>query len=94
MMIFQTVNDLLKYEDSIQLPNLLKSVSCLSIKVEARYGDNILDLIDMVNRLTVEQKTLELVIPSLDVKLLENLTINFDVITYLKNKGNITIPHT
>ena len=91
IMRFQTVNELLKYENDTQLANQLKSISCLSISMEARNGDNILELIDMVNRLSVEQKTLDLVIPSADLKLMENKALNFDVIAYHKNRGNITI---
>ena len=86
---YRTVKELLNNNHNYQLLEMLKSLACLSIRVEAKNGDNILQLIEMINKLTVKQKTMHLIIPPLDRKMLENITINNDVIMHNIDKGNI-----
>ena len=86
---FPTVKELLNNKHNYQFLVMLKSIACLSIKVEAKNGDNILQLIEMINELTIKQKTLHLIIPPLNLKTLENITINYHVIMHHVDKGNI-----
>ena len=83
------MKELLNNNHNYQLLEMLKSLACLSIRVEAKNGDNILPLIEMINKLTVKQKTLHLIIPPINLKTLENITINYDVIMHHVNKGNM-----
>ena len=87
----RTVKELLDDEYDHRFSKMMKSIACLSIKVEASKSDDILQLIDMVNKITVEKKTLHLIIPNLDLELLVNKTINFDVIVDHRDKGSIKL---
>ena len=86
---YRTVKELLNNNHNYQFLDMLKSLACLSIRVEAKNGDNILLLIEMINELAVKRKTLHLIIPPSNLKTLENITINYDVIMHHVDKGNI-----
>ena len=86
---FQTLSELLKNKDNFQFSIMLKSIACLYIMAEAGNGHEILQLVEMVHRLTVQKKALNLITPSLDLELLENTTINFDIMINHTDRGRI-----
>ena len=88
-MRFQTLSELLKNKDNFQFSIMLKSIACLYIMAEAGNGHEILQLVEMVHRLTVQKKALNLITPSLDLELLENTTINFDIMINHTDRGRI-----
>ena len=58
--------------------------------VEAN-GDEVSQLIDMVHDLKVGRKHLLLIVPALDLSVMKNKTINYNVMIYNRGSGNIIL---
>ena len=84
---FSNAEELLKVKGNPQFQVILTTVTCLNIVVEA-VGDEVSQLIDLVNELKVERKSLLLKVPALDLSLMGNKTINFNVMIYNTVTGN------
>ena len=84
---YDNAKELLKVKNNPQFLLILTTVTCLSIIVDAN-NDEVSQLIDMVNGLTVERKYLLLTVPSSELSVLRNKTINYNVMIYVKGSGN------
>ena len=85
---FQNSKELLKGKDQPQFSSILNTASCLVATVEADH-DDISHVIEMVNGMKVERKFLRLIMESLDISLLQNKTISYNVGMYQIHTGNI-----
>ena len=83
---FQNDAELLKVDNKPQFSVILTAITCLNIIVESN-GDEVSELIDMFNQLEVKKKYLQFIIPSLNETLLQNKTINSNVMFYHKGSG-------
>ena len=84
---FRNAEELLKVKSNPRFQVILTTATCLNIVVEA-VGDEVSQLIDVVNELKVERKSLLLIVPVLDLNLIRNKTINFNAIIYKSSSGN------
>ena len=84
---FSNAEELLKVKSNPQFQVISTTVACLNIVVEAD-GDEVSQLIDVVNELKVERKYLLLIVSALDLSLMRNKTINFNVMIYNIGTGN------
>ena len=82
---FQDTNKLLNFKSNYQFSNMMMNINCLSIKAEVNNDAEVLQLIEFVNGLTMKKKALILIMPDLNLR---NLTLNFDMTVYSKNKGS------
>ena len=89
-LLFKNANELLKVKSNPQFSLILARVKCLDIVVEAN-GDEVSQLIDMVNDLKVGRKHLLLIVPALDLSVMKNKTINYNVMIYDRSSGNIIL---
>ena len=79
-MRFQNEKELLKVKEQSQFATLLDTITCLTTIVETSSDDDILQLIDMANKLKLERQYLLLIVPELNRTLFQNKTINFNII--------------
>ena len=88
---FQNAELLLEVKDHPQFSVMLSTVKCLIALVDTYVDDEVSQLIDMVNKLEVESKYLifMVMVPSLNVTLLQNKTINYNVGIYQNHTGDI-----
>ena len=84
---YNNAKELLKIKNNPQFLLILNAVTCLSIIVEANH-DEVSQLIDMVNELKVEGKYLLLIVPSSELSVMRNKTINYNVVIFDKGSGN------
>ena len=87
IMRFQNAEELFKGKHQTQFSSILNTVSCLVVTVEADQ-DEISHLIEMINGLKVERKYLQLKMHSIDISLLQNKTINYNVGVYQSHTGD------
>ena len=84
---FRNVANLLRVEDGMRLMIILKSISCLMTIAHVSSDTEASQLIDFVTKFRIAQKYLTIVNPKLDVKSLQNTTINFNVLLHHLGPG-------
>ena len=87
---YKDANELLKVKSNPQFSVILTTVTCLNVVVEAN-GDDVSLLIDMVNDLKVGKKHLLMIVQALDLSVMKNKTINYNVMIYDRSSGNIIL---
>ena len=88
---YNNAKELLKMKNNPQFVLIFTTVTCLSIIVEANNNDEVSQLIDIVNGLTVERKCLLLIVPSSELSVMRNKTINYNVVIFDKGSGNSSL---
>ena len=74
------------------MSSVLASSSCLITIVEIHSeGDEVLDVIDMVNDFRADRKRLLILAPTFNEAMFKNVTINYDVTIEHSYGGDITI---
>ena len=73
------------------MSSVLASSSCVITIVETHSGDEVLDLIDMVNDFRADRKRLLILAPTFNETMFKNVTINYDVTIEHSYGGDISI---
>ena len=71
---------MLKLRGNPLFASLFNPISCLVTIVETDNIEDVLRLVEMVNELSVTKKYLLLIVPTFDSTIVQNITINFQVI--------------
>ena len=84
---FRNVTKLLEYQIDGRLIYILKSISCLTTRIQAQNNIEASQVIEIVKQFRVAQKHLIITIPKLDIHGLQNKTINFNVMIKHQTTG-------
>ena len=84
---FESFNQLKHQADGEKLRSLLMSMSCLMTIIEMSNEMHLSEMIDIVNGLQIAKKYLIIYIEMLNVTMLANRTINFNVMINHRGKG-------
>ena len=82
---FSKVANLIGVKDDKRMLTIIGLVSCLVFIAEVDNLADISALVDLVNELQVPNKLLILSIPRLDLNLIQNKSINFDVLINMED---------
>ena len=88
---FRDAKELLKVRGHILFSSVLASSSCLITIVDTHSGDEVLDVIDMVNDFRADRKRLLILAPTFNETMFKNVTINYDVTIEHSYGGDINI---
>ena len=81
------MDKLVGFQDDARLISIILSVSCLLVIAEANTNLEVSHVIDIVNEFRVSVKYLTIKIPELDLSILQNKTINFNVLIHRRPAG-------